>query len=186
MPCLTRESIPDSSFWRRCQRIDADLIVRQQQAAHAPAADHDAHRAPRFVPSVPERVFAVLEEVTTRNLPPTRVFCAWGSGCGTATCLASLLGYEANGLEIEEEPVRLSRAIARRLGIPVEMRCTSLFPEGYDASSGGDGAALVTPESWSGHNNNDEDGGLCATTAWRSPSPTSACFLPIHGQRSKR
>ena len=33
-------------------------------------ADHDDHQAPRFVPSVPERVFAVLEEVTTRTLPP--------------------------------------------------------------------------------------------------------------------
>src|SRR6266705_1739817 len=41
-------------------------------------ADHDDHQAPRFVPSVPERVFAVLEEVTTRNLPPNRVFCEWG------------------------------------------------------------------------------------------------------------
>src|SRR5262245_59882868 len=84
-------------------------------------ADHDDHQAPRFVPSVPERVFAVLEEVTRRQLPPTRVFCEWGSGFGTATCLAALLGYEAYGLEIDEELVRLSRAMARRLGIPVTM-----------------------------------------------------------------
>src|SRR5712664_1442380 len=120
-------------------------------------ADHDDHQAPRFVPSVPERVFAVLEEVTRRQLPPNQVFCEWGSGFGTATCLAALLGYEAYGLEIDEELVRLSRAIARRLGIPVEILCTSLFPEGYDAYSGVDGAALVTPASLSDHN--DEDRG---------------------------
>src|SRR5437870_6450406 len=114
-------------------------------------ADHDDHQAPRFVPSVPERVWAVLAEVTTRQLPPTRVFCEWGSGFGTATCLAALLGYEAYGLEIDEELVRLARAIARRLGIPVTMLCTSFLPAGYAACAGGDGAALVTPEAVNAH-----------------------------------
>ena len=38
-------------------------------------AEYDDHQAPRFVPSVPERVWAVLAEVTRRQLPPTRVFC---------------------------------------------------------------------------------------------------------------
>jgi hypothetical protein len=109
-------------------------------------ADHD-DQAPRFVPSVPERVWTVLAEVTTRQLPPTRVFCEWGSGFGTATCLAALLGYEAYGLEIDEELVRRSRAIARRLGIPVTMLCTSFLPAGYAASAKGDGIALVTPAS---------------------------------------
>ena len=98
-------------------------------------ADND-DQAPRFVPSVPEIVFSALEEVTKRNLPPNRVFCEWGSGFGTATCMASLLGYEAYGIEIEEDLVRLSRAIARRLGIPVEIICTSMFPKGYDSYSG--------------------------------------------------
>jgi len=118
-------------------------------------ADHD-DQAPRFVPSVPERVWAVLGEVTTRKLPPTRVFCEWGSDFGTATCLAALLGYEAYGLEIDKELAQLSRAIARRLGIPVEMLCTSLFPEGYAASAGGDGATLVTPASVRAHHDTAE------------------------------
>src|SRR2546425_11853089 len=119
-------------------------------------ADHDDHHTPRFVPSVPERVFAVLEEVTTRNLPPTRVFYEWGSGFGMATCLAALLGYEAYGLEIDAELVRLSRGIARRLGIPVQMLCTSFFPAGYAASASGDGAALVTPASVRAHHDTAE------------------------------
>ena len=118
-------------------------------------ADHD-DQAPRFVPSVPERVWAVLGEVTTRKLPPTRVFCEWGSGFGTATCLAALLGYEAYGLEIDAELVRLSRGIARHLGIPVQMLCTSFFPAGYAASASGDGAALVTPASVRAHHDTAE------------------------------
>jgi hypothetical protein len=98
--------------------------------------NNDDHQAPRFVPSVPEIVFSALEEVTKRKLPPNRVFCEWGSGFGTATCMAALLGYQAYGIEIEEELVRSSRAIARRLGIPVEILCTSMFPAGYDSYSG--------------------------------------------------
>ena len=119
-------------------------------------ADNDDYQAPRFVPSIPEIVFSALEEVTKRNLPPNRVFCEWGSGFGTATCMASLLGYEAYGVEIEEELVWLSRAIARRLGIPVEIICTSMFPEGYDSYSGVGGAELVTPKSFSDHNAEDK------------------------------
>jgi hypothetical protein len=134
----------------------ARLIVTCSRGWERFFADHDDHHAPRFVPSVPERVFAVLEEVTTRKLPPTRVFCEWGSGFGTATCLAALLGYEAYGLEIDEELVRLSRAISRRLGIRVTMLCTSLFPAGYVASAGVDGATLVTPASVSTHHNTDK------------------------------
>lgn len=95
-------------------------------------ADND-DRAPQFVPSVPEVVFAALEEVTKCNLPPNRIFCEWGSGFGTATCMAALLGYEAYGIEIEEELVGLSRAIARRLRIPAEIICTSIFPKGYQS-----------------------------------------------------
>jgi hypothetical protein len=118
-------------------------------------ADSDDYQAPGFVPSVPERVFAVLAEITHQNLSPNRVFCEWGSGFGTATCMAALLGYEAYGIEIEEELVRQSRAIARRLGIPVEIICTSMFPEGYDAYSGVGGAALVTPASCRSPDNAD-------------------------------
>src|SRR5688500_4455854 len=114
-------------------------------------ADYGYHQAPRFVPSVPERVFAALEQVTNQNLPPNRVFCEWGSGFGTATCMAALLGYQAYGLEIEEELVRRSRAIARRLGIPVEIICTSMFPEGYDAYSGVGGTELARRETLRNH-----------------------------------
>ncbi|ETX04080.1 MAG: hypothetical protein ETSY2_30875, partial [Candidatus Entotheonella gemina] len=118
-------------------------------------ADYDDRQAPRFVPSVPELVFSALEEVTQRNLPPNRVFCEWGSGFATAACMASLLGYKAYGIEIEEELVRRSRAIARRLRIPVEIICTSMFPKGYNSYPGVDRAELVRPASFSDPNHPD-------------------------------
>ena|SRR6516164_8645195 len=74
----------------------------------------------------------------------------------TATCLAALLGYKAYGLEIDAELVRRSRAMARRLGIPVTMLCTSFLPAGYAASAGGASAALVTPASVSTHHDTTE------------------------------
>lgn len=111
-------------------------------------ADNYDHQAPRFVPSVPEIVLSVLAEVTQRHLPPNRAFCEWGSGFGTATCMASLLGYQAYGIEIEAELVRLSSAIARRLGIPVEIICTSMFPRGYESLSRVDTTPCATAASF--------------------------------------
>ena len=144
--------VPEASVSDKVARL-IDICSRGWERFFA---DNDDHQAPRFVPSIPEIVFSALEEVTKRNLPPNRVFCEWGSGFGTATCMASLLGYEAYGIEIEEELVTLSRAIARRLRIPVEIICSSMFPEGYDSYSGVGGAELVTPKSFSDHNAKDK------------------------------
>jgi hypothetical protein len=152
---MTLEAIALEGPEARVSDHVARLIATCSRSWERFFADHD-DQAPRFVPSVPERVFAVLEEVTRRKLPPTQVFCEWGSGFGTATCLAALLGYEAYGLEIDEELVRLSRALARRLGIRVTMLCTSFLPAGYAASAGGDGAALVTPASVRDHHDTAE------------------------------
>ena len=106
-------------------------------------ADDGTRRLPRFVPSEGELVFAALDYVTRHELPPGRVFCEWGSGFGTGTCLAALLGYEAYGIEIQPELVELSREIARHLDIPVEILCTSYIPEGFESYSGVGGEELV-------------------------------------------
>jgi hypothetical protein len=152
---MTLEAITMEGPEARVSDHVARLIATCSRGWERFFAEH-ADQAPRFVPSVPERVFAVLAEVTTRQLPPTRVFCEWGSGFGTATCLAALLGYEAYGLEIDEELVRRSRASARRLGIRVTMLCTSFLPAGYAASARGDRATLVTPEAVCAHHDTAE------------------------------
>jgi hypothetical protein len=106
-------------------------------------ANEGTRRLPRFVPSEAELVFAAIDCVTQQNWPPGRVFCEWGSGFGTGTCLAALLGYEAYGIEIQPELVAISREMARDLEIPVEILCTSYIPEGYESYAGVGGEELV-------------------------------------------
>ena len=104
----------------------------------------------------PSGVYAVLEEVTRRDLPPNRVFCEWGSGFGAVTCMAALLGYQAYGIEIEADLTQHARAIARRLRIPAMMICASMFPKGYGSFLGPNGATLTRPAS--GRNADGGDG----------------------------
>ncbi|ETW92062.1 MAG: hypothetical protein ETSY1_45385, partial [Candidatus Entotheonella factor] len=100
-------------------------------------------RLPRFVPSEADLVFAAIDVVTQHDLPPGRVFCEWGSGFGTGTCLAALLGYEAYGIEIEPELVDIAKDMARNLDIPAGFLCTSYLPEGFESYSGVGGEDLV-------------------------------------------
>jgi hypothetical protein len=100
-------------------------------------------RLPRFVPSEADLVYAAIDCVTRRGLPPGRVFCEWGSGFGTGTCLAALLGYEAYGIEIEPELVDISRQMARDFDIAAEFLCTSYIPEGFESYAGVGGEELV-------------------------------------------
>jgi SAM-dependent methyltransferase len=100
-------------------------------------------RLPRFVPSEADLVFAALDFVTRQGLPPGRVFCEWGSGFGTGTCLAALLGYEAYGIEIEPELVDIARQMAHDFDIAAEFLCTSYIPEGFESYAGVGGEELV-------------------------------------------
>ena len=103
-------------------------------------------RVPRFLPSDPVLLYHVLWFLTEEDLPAGRTFCEWGSGFGVGACLASLLGYRAYGLEIEEDLVALARQLAGDHGITVENLCTSYFPEGYESYPAQGGAELMVPE----------------------------------------
>ncbi len=112
-------------------------------------ASQSKRRFTRFLPSDAALVFAAMDWVTRHDLVLGRVFCEWGSGLGTATCLAALLGYEAYGIEIESELAEFSREMAHALNIPVEIFCTSYIPEGYESYSGVGGEDLVKFETFS-------------------------------------
>ena len=124
----------------------AQLIQESERRWDQFFAYEKQRRFPRFLPSDAAQVFAALNYVTRHGLVPGQVFCEWGSGLGTTTCLAALLGYEAYGIEIEPELAAFSRDMARELAISVEILCTSYIPEGYESYSGVGGEDLVQTE----------------------------------------
>lgn len=124
------------------------LIQESEQRLDQFYINQSHRRFPRFLPSDSALVFAAMEYVTQHDLAPGRVFCEWGSGFGTGTCLAALLGYEAYGIEIQPELAEISREMARKLDIPAEFLCTSYIPEGYESYSGVGGEDLVKSETF--------------------------------------
>ena len=104
-------------------------------------------RYQRYLPSNPEKVFAAIATLKESGLLRGKVFCEWGSGFGIATCMASLIGFEAYGIEIEDGLVKLSTELARDLSIPAEYLCTSYLPEGYEECEGIGGKDLLPPQA---------------------------------------
>ncbi len=104
-------------------------------------------RYPRYLPSNPEKVFAAIATLKESGILRGDVFCEWGSGFGIATCMASLLGFKAYGIEVEDGLVKLSTELAQDLSIPAEYLCTSYLPEGYEECEGIGGKDLLPPQA---------------------------------------
>ena len=104
-------------------------------------------RYPRYLPSDPTVVHAALVALKESGHLRGNVFCEWGCGFGIATCMASLLGFEAYGIEIEDGLADLATQLAEDLKIPVEILCISYLPEGYEECEGIGGKDLLTPEA---------------------------------------
>src|SRR5262249_45626930 len=102
--------------------------------------------APAFVPSDFGRVYSVLRAVAAANLAPGTLFCEWGSGFAVVACLATLLDFDACGVEIEAELVDAARALAADFGLAVEFVQGSFIPRGGAAcvEAGGEFAWLTT------------------------------------------
>ena len=58
-----------------------------------------------FVPSNYQVVYAVLDTM------PRGRFCEWGSGIGIVTGLSEMLGFDACGIEIDEQMAAASREL---------------------------------------------------------------------------
>jgi hypothetical protein len=83
-------------------------------------------RCPGFVPSNFERVHGALRTLKGGCL--TRRFCEWGSGFGVVASLAAMLGFDACGIEIEEELVDAARRLAGDFDLSVQLVHGSFIP----------------------------------------------------------
>jgi len=101
----------------------------------------------RYLPSDSALVYAAMANLKSSGRLRGDVFCEWGCGFGVATCIASLLGFQAYGIEIESELVDRATRLASDLGIPVEILNISYFPEGYEQCDGIGGEDLLVPEA---------------------------------------
>lgn len=120
----------------------ADRMMDEYDAAHP------YREKPNFVHCDPTLLYAALAYVTKLDLTVGRVFCEWGSGFGMGVCLASLLGYQAYGIEIDPDVVRYSRDLARSQNIAVTILETSYFPEGFSSYAGAGDDELILPPGY--------------------------------------
>lgn len=90
-------------------------------------------RTPGFVASDYPRVYQALRSLESANLMHGKLFCEWGSGFGAVACLATMLGYDAVGVEIESDLVEHSRKLADDFDIPARFVHGSYIPKGAEA-----------------------------------------------------
>ena len=98
--------------WEIFERFDTD--VRQKAFHPFVAADYD-------------RVLAALEPLAA---PGVR-FIEWGSASGVITIMASMLGFEAYGIELDPALVRVARKLAEKFHSTAVFAEGSFVPQGY-------------------------------------------------------
>ena len=87
-------------------------------------------------------VTPVLQALLARDLAPGSLFLEWGSGFGVVAGVASMLGYEAYGIEVSPELLAESEDLASSFGLDVTFALGSFVPPGGEAF--GDDTDVVT------------------------------------------
>ncbi len=83
-----------------------------------------------FYPSDYPLAFGVLHELLHMD-GHARSFCEWGSGFGVVAGLASMLGFDAQGIEIDRELVKISRDLLETHRLDVEILEGSFIPQEF-------------------------------------------------------
>ena len=105
-------------------------------------------RVPRFIPSNAGLLYRHLSAILTEDICLGNNYCEWGSGYGVGVCLATMLGFNSFGIEIEPSLVSSSKALANELEIDVNILESDYMPEGFECYEGSGGAELIKPENY--------------------------------------
>lgn len=119
-----------------------------------------------FVPCDYEMAWRMLDAF------PRGRFCEWGSGWGIVTGLAELLGFQATGVEIDEQLAVESRRLLADCGLSSEIRCGDYFSMPLEAD-------LYFVYCWPGRILATED-------HFERTAPSAARLLIAHGQSDFR
>jgi hypothetical protein len=113
----------------------ADLIADARERIEE-LEDRSRATMPAFVPSDFEVAYRGLRALHAANLATGNRFLEWGSGIGVVACLATQLGYDAIGIEIEEPLVDIAHELAAAHDLDTEFACGSFVPHGTDITVG--------------------------------------------------
>lgn len=81
-----------------------------------------------FVPGEYEKALDILLDVRGENVK----FLEWGSATGVITIMADLLGFDAAGIELDGDLVRVARELAEKYGSNARFAEGSFLPAGYE------------------------------------------------------
>lgn len=103
---------------------------------------------PLYVASEPAQVYAAHKYVRDGGLALGEHFIEWGSGFGVATSLASQLGFEANGIELENGLVEIAESLAEKHQTGAKFIATTYIPKGYISYDHVGGSDIVPDKSF--------------------------------------
>ena len=115
---------------------DVTAIIADAKERIDELEDKSRASMPAFVPSDFELAYHALAAIQSANLATGRRFLEWGSGIGVVACLATQLGFDAIGIEIEAPLVEIANELAAVHNLDTEFICGSFVPPGTEVTVG--------------------------------------------------
>jgi hypothetical protein len=151
---MSTKRLADVDFEPRKCTVPEPVAALLADAQDRIEALDDATRVeiPAFVPCNFELAYFALNEIIAAHLATGGRFIEWGSGIGIVACLASSVGFDAVGIQIDLTLVPMANEIARAHAIGVQFVCGSFVPEGVTPRMDwADGVAWLTTTGQDGH-----------------------------------